>query len=159
MLGEAVSVACNAILEDKPEAPPIDIEIPAYLPLLKVDPRRLHQILTHLLSNAAKFTASEGRIKVRATVAGDGSLVVTVADNGIGMDPDRIGHALQPFKQLDSRLARRFEGTGLGLPLANALVRAHDGSLSIESAPGAGTTVTVTFPQQRNVEITRAACA
>jgi signal transduction histidine kinase len=156
---EAVTVACNSIVEDKPDAPPIHIDIPAHLPLLKVDPRRLHQILTHLLSNAVKFTPSQGRISVRSMLSGNGAVTIAISDTGIGMDPDRIGHALEPFKQLDSRLARRFEGVGLGLPLANALVRAHEGTLSIESAPGTGTTVTVSFPPQRNVEIARAACA
>ena len=63
-----------------------------------------------------------------------------------------IGHALEPFKQLDSRLARRFEGVGLGLPLANALVQLHQGRLSILSMPGKGTTVTVEFPPERTVE-------
>ena len=156
---EAVAVACNAIQEDKPDAPPILIEIPAYLPLLKVDPRRLHQILTHLLSNAVKFTQAQGRVTVRAGVAENGGFTIAISDTGIGMDPDRIGHALEPFKQLDNRLARRFEGVGLGLPLASALVRVHDGSLAIESVPGAGTTVTICFPPERNVEIAQAACA
>ena len=156
---EAVTVACNAVLEDKPDAPPIHIDIPAHLPLLKVDPRRLHQILTHLLSNAVKFTPSEGRISVRSALAANGAVTIAISDNGIGMDPDRIGHALEPFKQLDSRIARRFEGVGLGLPLANALVGAHDGTLSIKSAPGTGTTVTVSFPPERNVEVARAASA
>jgi signal transduction histidine kinase len=146
-------------VEDKPDAPPIDIDIPAFLPLLKVDPRRLHQILTHLLSNAVKFTPSHGRVTVSAGLAEDGAFTIAIADSGIGMDPERIGHALEPFKQLDSRLARRFEGVGLGLPLANALVRVHDGVLSIESVPGAGTTVRVSIPPARNVEIARAACA
>ena len=154
---EAVTVACNAILEDKPNAPPVDIDIPAHLPLLKVDARRLHQILTHLLSNAVKFTPSEGRVSVGAALAANGALAITIADSGIGMDPERIGHALEPFKQLDSRLARRFEGVGLGLPLASALVRAHDGTMSVESTPGKGTIVTVAFPPERNVEIASAA--
>jgi signal transduction histidine kinase len=154
---EAVTVACNAILEDKPDAPAVDIDIPAHLPLLRVDARRLHQILTHLLSNAVKFTPSEGRISMRAALASDGALAIRIADSGIGMEPERIEHALEPFKQLDSRIARRFEGVGLGLPLANALVRAHDGTLSVESAPGKGTIVTVSFPPERNIEIARAA--
>jgi signal transduction histidine kinase len=156
---EAVTVACNAVREEKPDAPQIQIDVPAYLPLLKVDPRRLHQILTHLLSNAVKFTPSHGRVAVKAALTENGAFTIAISDTGIGMDPERIGHALEPFKQLDSRLARRFEGVGLGLPLANALVKVHDGTLAIESAPGAGTIVTVSFPPQRNVEKARAACA
>jgi len=156
---EAVTAACNAIREDKPDAAAIHVDIPADLPLLRADPRRLHQILTHLLSNALKFTPGDGHICVRSALAANGGFAIAISDTGIGMDPDRIEHALEPFKQLDSRIARRFEGVGLGLPLANALVRAHDGTLSIASAPGSGTTVTVSFPPQRNVEIAAAACA
>jgi signal transduction histidine kinase len=65
------------------------------------------------------------------------------------MDPYRIVYALKRFKQLDSRSARRFDGVGLGLPLANALVRLHGGKLSIQSVPSAGTTVTIGFPPER----------
>jgi signal transduction histidine kinase len=154
----AVTAACNALMEDKPDAAAIHIDVAADLPLLKADPRRLHQILTHLLSNAVKFTRSDGHISVRSALTPQGGVAIAISDNGIGMDPDRIEHALEPFKQLDSRLARRFEGVGLGLPLANALVKAHDGALSIESSPASGTTVTVSFPAQRNAELARAAC-
>jgi len=149
---DAVTVVCNAMLEGKPDAPRIGIDISANLPLLKVDARRLHQLLTHLVSNAVKFTASEGHISIRALLAANGALAITIADSGIGMDPERIEYALEPFKQLDSRLARRFEGVGLGLPLANALVKAHDGTLTVESAPGEGTTVTVSFPPERTIK-------
>jgi PAS domain S-box-containing protein len=154
---DAITSACNAIRQDKPEAPPVAIEIAAHLPLLKVDPRRLHQILMHLLSNAVKFTDAEGRVAARAFATPDGGLAIAISDTGIGMEPARIAHALEPFKQLDGRVERRFEGVGLGLPLANALVRLHDGALAIESAPGVGTTVTVCFPPKRMVELVRAA--
>jgi PAS domain S-box-containing protein len=154
---DAITVACNTIAQDKPEAAQVGVEIAADLPLLKVDPRRLHQILMHLLSNAVKFTSPEGRVATRAFVTQEGGLAIAISDTGIGMDPDRIAHALEPFKQLDGRVARRFEGVGLGLPLANALVRLHDGALSIESAPGVGTTVTVCFPPERMIVLGRAA--
>jgi two-component system cell cycle sensor histidine kinase PleC len=156
---EAVRAACAAVVEDKPDAAAINLDLPAYLPLLKVDPRRLQQILAHLLSNAVKFTPTEGSISVRTCLTQSGEIAITVRDTGIGMDPERIGHALEPFKQLDSRLSRRFEGFGLGLPLANALVRLHEGTLGIESVPGEGTTVTICFPAERNVEMARSACA
>jgi PAS domain S-box-containing protein len=154
---DAITAACNATAQDRPEAPAVSIEVPAHLPLLKVDPRRLHQILMHLLSNAVKFTSAEGRIAARAFATKEGVLAITISDTGIGMEQDRIAYALEPFKQLDSRISRRFEGVGLGLPLANALVRLHDGTLSIESAPGVGTTVTLCFPPARMVALVRAA--
>jgi signal transduction histidine kinase len=139
------------------EAPPIEIQIPADMKLLKADPLRLQQVLAHLLSNAAKFTPREGRIEIRSLLSSEGGIIVEITDTGIGMEPDRIAHALEPFKQLDSRLARRFEGVGLGLPLANALVQLHEGRLSILSAPGKGTTVTVEFPPKRTVAARAAA--
>jgi signal transduction histidine kinase len=123
------------------------------LPAVKADPKRLQQILTHLLSNAVKFTPGTGRIHVRAESSAAGGIFLAIEDSGIGMEPSRIAHALEPFKQLDGSLSRRFEGVGLGLPLANALVRLHEGRLSIESLPGHGTTVTVEFPPQRTVAI------
>jgi len=154
---DSITAACNTIAEDKPEAAPIHIEIAAQLPLLKADPRRLHQIFMHLLSNAVKFNSPEGRVMTRAFATPEGGLAIAISDTGIGMAPDRIAHALEPFKQLDGRVARRFEGVGLGLPLAKALVRLHEGSLTIESAPGVGTTVTVCFPPERMAVLERAA--
>ena len=74
-------------------------------------------------------------------------ITVTVADTGIGMDPEDVEIALQPFGQVDNRLERRYEGTGLGLPLTKALVDLHKGSVVIESARGQGTRVIVTFPR------------
>jgi signal transduction histidine kinase len=149
---ESVVTACEMVRASRGDAAPIEIHIQADMPLLKADPRRLQQVLAHLLSNAAKFTPREGRIEVRTLQSTEGGITIKITDTGIGMDPSRIGHALEPFKQLDSRLARRFEGVGLGLPLANALVQLHQGRLSIQSVPGAGTTVTVDFPPERTVE-------
>jgi PAS domain S-box-containing protein len=149
---ESVVAAWDTVKSARAETPPIEIQIPADMKLLKADPLRLQQVLAHLLSNAAKFTPREGRIEIKALLSREGGIVIKITDTGIGMQQDRIAHALEPFKQLDSRLARRFEGVGLGLPLANALVQLHQGRLSILSAPGKGTTVTVEFPPERTVE-------
>jgi signal transduction histidine kinase len=154
---DAIATACNTVVEERPEAATITADIAVDLPFLKADPRRLHQILTHLLSNAVKFTPADGRITVRAFLSKENILAIAITDTGIGMEQDRVAHALEPFKQLDSRIARRFEGVGLGLPLANALVRLHGGTLSIQSAPHTGTTVTVCFPPERMGELVRAA--
>ena len=148
---ESVVAACDAVKHARAEAAPIEIQIPADMPLLKADPRRLQQVLGHLLSNATKFTPRDGRIEVKSLQSQEGGITIKISDTGIGMEPDRIAHALEPFKQLDSRLARRFEGVGLGLPLANALTQLHQGRLSILSVPGKGTTVTVDFPPERTI--------
>jgi PAS domain S-box-containing protein len=118
-------------------------------PRLFADETRVKQILLNLLSNALKFTAPGGRVTIGATITPDGAVAITVADTGIGMTPDDIAIAMQPFGQVDSSLARRFEGTGLGLPLTKALVELHGGRLAIESVPGVGTSATVIFPNER----------
>jgi PAS domain S-box-containing protein len=154
---DSVTTACDIVKAARSDAAPIEIRIQADMPLLRADPQRLQQVLAHLLSNAAKFTRPEGRIEVSALQSSEGSITIKITDTGIGMEPSRIDHALEPFKQLDSRLARRFEGVGLGLPLAKALVQLHQGRLSIQSVLGAGTTVTVDFPPERTVEARAAA--
>ena len=118
----------------------IDAEIP-----LKGDPAKLRQIFLNLLSNAVKFTPKGGSIWVEAK-ADSAGVTVTVGDSGIGMSADDIAVALTPFGQVDNRLERRYEGTGLGLPLTKAFIELHGGRLSFESARGAGTRVTATFP-------------
>jgi PAS domain S-box-containing protein len=121
------------------------------LPLLFADERALRQIVLNFLSNAAKFTPQGGRIEIAARQAPDGGLEISVADTGIGMAPEDIPRALSPFDQLENSWDRRYEGTGLGLPLTNALLTLHEGKLEIVSAPGQGTTVTARFPTHRTL--------
>jgi len=111
------------------------------------DPAKLRQVVLNLLSNAAKFTDTGGTITVSAA-ATDGAAVIRVTDNGIGMSSEEIPIALSAFGQIDSRLARRYEGTGLGLPLSKAIVELHGGGITIDSALGKGTSVTVTLPRE-----------
>ncbi len=127
----------------------VTADLPANLPLLLADELRVKQILLNLLSNAVKFTNRLGSATVAATARPDGSLAITVSDTGIGMTAAEIAIALEPFQQVDSDLARKYEGTGLGLPLARALVELHGGQLEIVSTPGQGTAVTVIFPATR----------
>jgi len=123
----------------------------ARLPLLFADERAVRQIILNFLSNAAKFTPRGGRIEIAARQAPDGCLEISVADTGIGMAPEDIPRALSPFDQLEDSWDRRYEGTGLGLPLVNALLTLHEGRLEIVSAPGKGTTVTARFPTHRSL--------
>jgi signal transduction histidine kinase/HAMP domain-containing protein len=110
------------------------------------DAAKLRQIFLNLLSNAIKFTEAGGTISLAVAELADG-IAVTVGDTGIGMDPEDVSVALQPFAQVDNRLERRYEGTGLGLPLTKALVDLHGGTMAIDSARGRGTRITVTFPR------------
>ncbi|MBI1776283.1 MAG: HAMP domain-containing protein [Proteobacteria bacterium] len=112
------------------------------------EPAKLRQIFLNLLSNAVKFTEPGGSVSMRAGAPMDGAIRVEIADTGIGMAPEDIPIALAPFEQIDSRLARRYEGTGLGLPLAKALVELHGGEITIASEPGKGTRVAVMLPHR-----------
>jgi signal transduction histidine kinase len=132
--------------------PPIVENVPPIL----ADQRRLRQVLLNLLSNAIKFTPAGGDVEVRAFCGAEG-LTIAVADSGIGIAPENIARALERFGQIDSSLGRKYEGTGLGLPLSKRLVELHGGTLVIESTLGIGTTVFVTLPPERLVEGERVA--
>lgn len=119
------------------------------LPPVLADERKLKQILINLLGNAVKFTESGGLITVQTGQAADGGVFLRVIDTGIGIAEEDLERALMPFGQVDGAMNRRFEGTGLGLPLTKSLVELHDGVFEIASVPGEGTTVTATFPASR----------
>jgi len=121
------------------------------LPKVYADSRKAKQILLNLLSNAVKFTGKGGKVMVSARLNEDGELCLAVGDTGIGIEKKDIKKALSPFTQIDSSLSRKYEGTGLGLPISKALIELHGGRLEIESELGAGTTVTVVFPASRVV--------
>ena len=109
--------------------------------LASVDPRRLRQILLNLLSNAVKFTPSGGSVTFRRGLTADGSSIVDCRHRHRHRQR-RHPKALERFGQVDSRLSRSYEGTGLGLPLAKQLTELHGGTLELESTVGVGTTVT-----------------
>ncbi len=117
--------------------------------VLNADPLRLKQIVLNLLSNAVKFTPAGGRVTVTYDVDDGHRFVLEVADTGIGIADEDLPVVLTPFGQVDSKLARKYEGTGLGLPLSQALVRLHGGELRIRSEVGVGTTVSFVFPADR----------
>ena len=121
------------------------------VPSLFVDPLRLKQVIINLLSNAVKFTPRGGSVSMSVKVSASGGVEIVIADTGIGMRPEEIPAALEPFRQLDNAFTRRHEGTGLGLALASQLTALHGGTLRIDSAPDAGTTVTLRLPPERAV--------
>jgi PAS domain S-box-containing protein len=128
----------------------LDIEGMERLPPVLGDGMRLQQVLLNLLSNAVKFTPDGGRIRVCGAQDSDG-LTVRVSDTGIGISPDALPKIVMPFELVESAFSRKYEGTGLGLPLAKRLMEMHGGSLAIASEPGQGTTVTVRLPAKRIV--------
>jgi signal transduction histidine kinase len=127
----------------------IRIFIPDDLPPVLAGALRLKQALVNLLSNAVKFSAKDGAVTIAARRLDNGDLAITVADHGIGMRPEDIPVALEPFRQVDNTLSRAYEGTGLGLPLTKMLVEKHGGTLTLESALGVGTTATIVLPAAR----------
>ncbi len=116
---------------------------------LYVDERRMKQILLNLMSNAVKFTPEGGRVKLTIATDSDGNCSLTVSDTGIGMNETDLAKAMTKFGQVDSGLARKHEGSGLGLPLTQGLVDLHSGEMTIESTPDEGTTVRVLLPETR----------
>jgi signal transduction histidine kinase len=116
---------------------------------LRADEVRLTQVLVNLLSNAVKFTPSGGTVKAEALLDPQSCPVIKVSDTGIGMTEDEIVVALKSFHQVDNTLTRRYDGTGLGLPLAKSLVELHGGTLNVESVKGSGTVVAVRLPAER----------
>ena len=127
------------------------LDLPDDLPWLRADQRMIKQILINLLSNAIKFTPERGQICVSAGLDPDNAMRITVADTGIGMSESQIGIALTKFGQVEGGLDRKREGTGLGLPLAEAQAALHGGDLTVVSQPGSGTSVTVRFPSNRTI--------
>ena len=145
--------ACMPLVRERAVAAKIGIklDIAENLPPIIIDLRRIKQILINLLSNAIKFTEAGGSITIGAALDPAGSMEISVIDTGIGMRAEDVPRAMEPFGQIDSSLARRYEGTGLGLSLAKQLTEAHGGHLLVNSEPSIGTTVRLVLPPERLV--------
>lgn len=110
----------------------------------------LRRVVGNIVSNAIKFTQSGG-IYISATCRTNGNLEIGVTDTGLGMTPQEVLAIMEPFRQADNSLSRNQEGSGLGVPLAKALLSLHDGDLEIRSEPDVGTTVSIILPAERVV--------
>jgi PAS domain S-box-containing protein len=146
-----VAAAATRLVQERAQRGEVAIRmrLPPGLPTIEADERKLKQILLNLVTNSVKFTPPGGTIEIAARLNDAGDFLITVTDSGIGIAADNIATALAPFGQVDSKLARKYEGTGLGLPLSNAMVKLHGGELSIDSVVGEGTTVTIRLPASR----------
>ena len=123
--------------------------MPADAPLLRADDRKLNQVLLNLLSNAIKFTPAGGTVAVRVSSEKDGDVIIRVSDTGIGIAKHELERVFEPFVQLDSSLARKYEGTGLGLPLSRRWIEFHGGTLVLSSDLGIGTVAEIRLPSGR----------
>ncbi len=140
--------ACERLVSERAASAQLRfvVELPeGPMPAVLGDDTKIKQILLNLLSNALKFTPAGKEVRL-SLLAGDDGVSFTVADQGIGMSDEELAAALEPFRQVDSSLSRRHEGTGLGLPLAKRLAELHRGTLSITSIKGEGTVAVVWLP-------------
>jgi two-component system cell cycle sensor histidine kinase PleC len=128
-------------------------EIPDPVPMCRADPQALKQILLNLLSNAVKFTPDGGRVSLVLRPSGGGVIEFIVRDSGVGIAADDLPRLMKPFEQAAHGYSQRNGGTGLGLPLVDALVRLHKGTLHIDSTVGVGTTITVRLPGPKPLAI------
>jgi PAS domain S-box-containing protein len=145
---------------------------------IRADARKVKQIVYNLLSNAVKFSIDGGQVTLRACrvprvevgqLSGSWTgrsfslahneaaefLEISVTDNGIGISPEGLEHLFKPFSQIDSGLARKFEGTGLGLALVKLLAELHGGAVAVESAVGEGSCFTVWLPLVAPADVVR----
>ncbi len=156
----------------------LDMRLAQDLGSMTADARKVKQIVYNLLSNAVKFIADGGHVTLRAdrvsrdqvgVLAGPWAgrtfplaesdfsdyIMLSVTDDGIGMSPEHLEHLFKPFSQVDSSLARQFEGTGLGLAMVKLLADLHGGAVAVESAVGEGSRFTVWLPMRTSEDLTR----
>jgi two-component system cell cycle sensor histidine kinase PleC len=148
-IAEAIEAAL-LFVKDRLEAKgqSLSLHIANGIPAFEFDRRRIIQVVLNLLTNAHKFTPANGKITVSASLE-RGFVAVAVGDSGIGMSPEQLDYALKPFAQVKSAYSRGHDGTGLGLPLAKALVEHHGGILAVSSEPQVGTRVLFSLPIDR----------
>jgi two-component system, cell cycle sensor histidine kinase PleC len=129
----------------------LTIKMDTNLPKVRGDASKLQQAVASIVSNAIKFNVTGGKVTVEATRTMDGGAAVVISDTGIGMTDDEVSVALKLFGQVDGGKSRSYEGTGLGLPIAKALVELHGGRLDIRTTKGQGTIVVVSLPSKNHV--------
>lgn len=150
---DVTKVVRNSIRLIQPRAETAKVNIVEEIPrehfVLTTDAKKLKQIMLNLLSNAVKFTNENGSVKVSMWKnMADGAVMIEVKDSGIGIAAKDIARAMSPFGQVDNALSRKYEGTGLGLPLTKKFVELMGGKFVIESEEGVGTTIRFSLPKE-----------
>jgi PAS domain S-box-containing protein len=145
---EAVADVC-AVLAPLAHKKRLRVQVPevATVPTVQQDLQKFRQILLNLLSNAIKFTDPGGQVSVELAPVGSDRFLVAVHDTGVGITAEQLGHLFEAFRQVDGGLARRHEGTGLGLALTSKLVEVMQGHIEVRSEPGRGSSFGVTLPR------------
>ena len=130
----------------------LDLDIGPDLPMVMADADALGTALVNLLENALKYTTGDKRIGVRASADGGGFVRFDVTDNGIGIPAVEQRRIFRRFYRVDQRLSRETAGVGLGLSIVELIMRAHGGSVAVQSAPGKGSTFTLRVPCARQMQ-------
>jgi signal transduction histidine kinase len=158
-IGEPISSAVRMMLERASvKGIGLKTEIDSELPRLNGDTRVIKQMLINLLGNSIKFTRHSDDVIIRASLASDGGIRVSVIDRGIGVEAAEIPKIMRPFGQVESSLNRmEQQGTGLGLPLVKQMIELHGGTIDFKSTVGRGTKVTLIFPPERSIKQVSAA--
>ncbi|MFT7570823.1 MAG: signal transduction histidine kinase [Paracoccaceae bacterium] len=112
----------------------------------------MRQAVSNLVSNGVKFSNPNGTVIVSSEISSNREIILSIADEGIGIHPKDLIRVMEPFEQADNRLSRKFEGMGLGLPLSRAIIQLHGGELSLISEPERGTVATITLPISRRID-------
>jgi signal transduction histidine kinase len=148
---EKILDACVLMVRDRALRRNIGImvELPQGNLMIHGDETRMKQAVINLLSNAIKFSPEGSVVRVTVGLRETGGIAIEVSDQGLGMTPEEITVAMQRFRQVSRGLKRVHEGTGLGLPITEALVKLHGGELRISSVPGEGTTAIIELPPER----------
>ncbi|MFN3459563.1 MAG: PAS domain S-box protein [Oceanibaculum sp.] len=141
------------LFADRAESAEIELtnDVPPGLPHLLADERMTRQILVNLISNAIKFTPAGGQISVSAVLTASAAIQIIVSDTGIGIEAEEIPLIRQRFGRATRATKHKIQGTGLGLAIIDSLIGLHDGEMDIESWPGRGTIVRITFPPGRTI--------
>ena len=130
----------------------MDLEVTTHGPFFEGDPVRLAQVLSNILNNAAKFTPPQGQVRLDAATE-NGTLVIRVRDNGIGIPREMVGKIFEMFAQADGTSSKRYGGLGIGLSLVRGLVEAHGGTVeAVSEGPGKGSEIVVRLPAQEAPE-------
>lgn len=143
--------ACVRLITERAQRAKCTIvkEIPDTLPSLYADKTKIKQIFLNLLSNSVKFIPKGGKIIIAIDILDDGRMKIVVRDTGIGISKENIPKVFKRFAQADNSMNKKYEGTGLGLPLSKSLVELHGGEITLESELGKGTVAHVFFPKER----------
>lgn len=148
-LEAAVRTAITVVAERHKGGLPIpaEVDVDSSVTLL-ADPDRLGQVLRALIDNAVKFSDGRGIVEVRASRAEPGTVVIEIADHGIGIPAEDVPRIFERFFQVDNTATRRFGGTGMGLALVKRVVQAHGATVDVETRVGSGTRIFLRWPER-----------